>query len=121
VQRRKAQDYGEPDGGRVGGPEEAEHADDRGNRGDAKSPVPEQVQAQQRRGRPALRHVSAKRERKPIVPFTRARPFLGAGTAYEAQSLFVGHRLQNGERVIGAKLGMTSKVKRDALGIHEPV
>ena len=28
---------------------------------------------------------------------------------------------QNGERVIGAKLGMTSKVKRDALGIHEPV
>jgi 2-oxo-3-hexenedioate decarboxylase len=65
--------------------------------------------------------VSAERERKPIVPFTRAQPFLGAGTAYEAQSLFVGHRLADGERVIGAKLGMTSKVKRDALGIHEPV
>jgi 2-oxo-3-hexenedioate decarboxylase len=65
--------------------------------------------------------VSAERERKPIVPFTRAQPFLGTGTAYEAQSLFVGHRLQVGERVIGAKLGMTSKVKRAALGIGEPV
>ena len=31
------------------------------------------------------------------------------------------HRLQAGECVIGAKLGMTSKVKRDALGIGEPV
>jgi 2-oxo-3-hexenedioate decarboxylase len=67
------------------------------------------------------RLVSAERERKPIVPFSRAQPFLGAGTAYEVQSLFVGHRLQDGERVIGAKLGLTSKVKRDALGIHEPV
>ena len=49
--------------------------------------------------------ISAERERKPIVPFSRAQPFLGAGTAYEVQSLFVGHRLQDGERVIGAKLG----------------
>ena len=65
--------------------------------------------------------VSAERDRKPIVPFSRAQPFLGAAAAYEAQSLFVGHRLQGGERVIGAKLGMTSKVKRAALGIDEPV
>jgi len=65
--------------------------------------------------------VSAERERKPIVPFTRAQPFLSTGTAYEAQSLFVGHRLAGGERVVGAKLGMTSKVKRAALGIGEPV
>ena len=49
--------------------------------------------------------VSAERERKPIVPFTRAQPFLGTGTAYEAQSLFVGHRLADGERVIGAVPG----------------
>jgi 2-keto-4-pentenoate hydratase len=35
--------------------------------------------------------------------------------------LFVGHRLQDSERVIGAKLRMTSKVNRGALGIHEPV
>jgi 2-keto-4-pentenoate hydratase len=33
----------------------------------------------------------------------------------------VGHRLDAGERMIGAKLGLTSRVKRQALGIHEPV
>jgi 2-keto-4-pentenoate hydratase len=65
--------------------------------------------------------ITAERDRTPIVPFTRAQPFLDAKTAYEAQSFFVEHRLQHGERVIGAKLGLTSKVKRDALGIHEPV
>lgn len=65
--------------------------------------------------------VRAERERTPIVPFTRAQPFLGAATAYEAQSLFIGHRLRAGEQVIGAKLGMTSAVKRAALGIGEPV
>jgi 2-oxo-3-hexenedioate decarboxylase len=65
--------------------------------------------------------ISAERERKPIAPFTCAQPFLGAQAAYAVQSLFVGRRLQDGERVIGAKLGMTSKVKRAALGIGEPV
>ena len=33
----------------------------------------------------------------------------------------VEHRLQAGEQVIGTKLGLTSRVKRQALGIHEPV
>ena len=65
--------------------------------------------------------ISAERERTPVVPFTHARPFLDAKTAYQAQALFVGHRLQAGESLIGTKLGLTSKVKRDALGIHEPV
>jgi 2-oxo-3-hexenedioate decarboxylase len=65
--------------------------------------------------------VVAERERKPIVPFSREQPFLSSRTAYAAQELFVAHRLQAGERVIGAKLGMTSAVKRAALGISEPV
>jgi len=65
--------------------------------------------------------VRAERDRTPIVPFTRAQPFLSATTAYEAQTLFVEHRLSAGERVVGAKLGLTSKVKRLALGIHEPI
>jgi 2-oxo-3-hexenedioate decarboxylase len=65
--------------------------------------------------------IAAERDRTPIVPFTCTQPFLTAGAAYAAQSLFVGHRLQAGEQIIGAKLGMTSKAKRDALGIREPV
>ena len=48
-------------------------------------------------------------------------PFLDADTGYKAQALVVEHRVQAGEHLIGAKLGFTSKVKRLALGIHEPV
>ena len=65
--------------------------------------------------------IRAERERAPIAPFTRANPFLSVDTAYQAQALVVQHRLGAGEQLIGLKLGMTSKVKRSALGIHEPV
>ena len=65
--------------------------------------------------------ITAERDRTPIAPFTQASPYLDVDTAYKAQALVVEHRLDAGERVIGAKLGFTSKVKRLALGIHEPV
>lgn len=65
--------------------------------------------------------IEAERTREPVVPFTRAHPFLSVETAYKAQQLFVEHRLQNGEGLVGVKLGFTSRVKREALGIHEPV
>lgn len=65
--------------------------------------------------------LDAERRRTPVPPVTRKYPFLDLDTAYKAQALVVEHRLQAGERVIGAKLGMTSAVKRRALGIHEPV
>ncbi len=65
--------------------------------------------------------IRARLDRTPVPPFTRRLPFLRVDTAYEAQSLVVRHRLEAGERMIGAKLGLTSRVKRQALGIHEPV
>jgi 2-oxo-3-hexenedioate decarboxylase len=65
--------------------------------------------------------LDAERRRRPVAPLTRKYPFLDVETAYKAQALVVEHRLQAGERLIGAKLGMTSAVKRHALGIHEPV
>lgn len=65
--------------------------------------------------------IDAERTRTPIAPFTRRNPFLDAETAYKAQALVVEHRLHGGERVVGAKLGLTSAVKRRMLGIHEPV
>jgi 2-keto-4-pentenoate hydratase len=69
----------------------------------------------------AVALLAAERDAAPIAPFTRRNPFLGLDTAYQAQALTVEHRCASGERVIGLKLGMTSKVKRDALGIQEPV
>jgi 2-keto-4-pentenoate hydratase len=65
--------------------------------------------------------LAAERDASPIAPFTRRNPFLDINTAYEAQALIVEHHIRTGDRVIGLKLGMTSKVKRDALGIDEPV
>ena len=65
--------------------------------------------------------IEAERTRKPVAAFTRTQFFLGADTAYKAQALVVDHRLQAGEHLIGAKLGLTSRVKRAALGIDEPV
>ena len=65
--------------------------------------------------------VAAERDATPIAPFTRRNPFLSTDTAYAAQALTVRDRCRAGVRPVGFKLGMTSKVKRDALGIHEPV
>jgi len=65
--------------------------------------------------------IVAERERKPIAAFTDAYPFLDVGRAYEAQRLFIGDRVDGGEQVIGAKLGMTSRIKRAMLGVGQPV
>ena len=60
--------------------------------------------------------LAAARDRAPIRPFTKHNPFLSTAVGYATQELVVGDK-----RVVGIKLGMTSKVKRDALGIREPV
>ena len=65
--------------------------------------------------------IEAERTRTPIPPLTRSHPFLDAETAYKTQALVVDDRLRAGERIVGAKLGLTSRVKRSALGIDEPV
>jgi 2-oxo-3-hexenedioate decarboxylase len=65
--------------------------------------------------------IEAERTRTPITPFTRAYPFLDAETAYKAQWHVLEYRLTGGEELAGLKLGLTSRVKRDALGIQEPL
>jgi 2-oxo-3-hexenedioate decarboxylase len=69
----------------------------------------------------AGRLIDAERTRTPLSPFTNAYPFLDGETAYKAQWHVVEHRLAGGEELAGAKLGLTSQVKRDALGIQEPL
>ena len=63
----------------------------------------------------------AERERKAVPPFTDTQPFLDLATAYRAQRLGVEDRLERGERLVGAKLGMTSRVMRRAIGIKAPL
>jgi 2-keto-4-pentenoate hydratase len=54
-------------------------------------------------------------------PFTDADPGLDAETGYQVQRLVVQHRLDRGERLIGAKLGLTSRAKQEAMGVREPL
>jgi len=62
--------------------------------------------------------LAAERDRAPIRPFSKRNPFLSTDVGYATQEVLVERR---GGEVVGIKLGMTSKVKRDALGIREPV
>jgi len=64
---------------------------------------------------------AAERDRKPIRPFSDEYPFFDVGRAYQAQRLFVADHLNSGDRTIGAKLGMTSRVMRSMLGVDQPV
>lgn len=65
--------------------------------------------------------IEAERTRTPVPPLTRSHLFLDAETAYKIQALVVDDRLRAGERIVGVKLGLTSWVKRAALGLDEPV
>ena len=65
--------------------------------------------------------LAAERTRTPIQPFTRNNPFLDTAVGYAAQESLIEQKCAAGEWVVGFKLGLTSKVKRDALSIHEPV
>ena len=65
--------------------------------------------------------VVAERERKAIVPFTDAHPDLDLDTAYAAQHEVVRAKLDAGERIVGAKLGLTSRAKQQAMGVDSPL
>ena len=65
--------------------------------------------------------ILAEQERRAIAPFTHLNPELDTDTAYAAQRIVVQARLDNGERIIGAKLGLTSRVKQKAMGVDSPL
>ena len=65
--------------------------------------------------------ILAEQEHRAIAPFTHLNPELDIDTAYAAQRIVVQARLDNGERIIGAKLGLTSRVKQKAMGVDSPL
>ncbi len=66
----------------------------------------------------ALRAAEAKRV--PMAPLTVTYPDLTIGAAYQIQLAGVKARLDTGRRVIGKKIGLTSKAMQDLLGVGEP-
>ena len=58
--------------------------------------------------------------RVPIEPLTEREPDLGIADAYKIQEHAIRRRLALGDRVVGKKIGLTSRVVQQALGVGEP-
>jgi 2-oxo-3-hexenedioate decarboxylase len=59
-------------------------------------------------------------ERRERVSFAEEWPELDVSLAYEIQDATLEQRLQRGERLIGVKLGLTSKAKQERMNVDVP-
>lgn len=59
-------------------------------------------------------------ERRDRVKFTDEWPELDVATGYEIQDLTLQRRLDRGEKLIGIKLGLTSRAKQQRMGVDTP-
>ena len=58
--------------------------------------------------------------RRPIRPLLEREPDITIADAYRIQERFVARRVAAGERVVGKKIGATSKPVQDFLGVYQP-
>lgn len=59
-------------------------------------------------------------ERTTVEPLTNRHPGLSIEDAYLIQQRMIARRLEQGERVIGKKIGVTSQAVMDMLGVYQP-
>jgi 2-keto-4-pentenoate hydratase len=62
----------------------------------------------------------AERSRQPIAPLTTASPDIDVVDAYEIQLINIRQRVAEGARVVGHKVGLSSKVMQQMMGVDEP-
>jgi 2-keto-4-pentenoate hydratase len=62
----------------------------------------------------------AQQQCTPLDPLTNRFPDLNIAQAYQIQLVAIRNRLKEGRRVVGKKIGLTSKAMQDLLGVHEP-
>src|SRR3990167_3554746 len=62
----------------------------------------------------------ALRTRKTIAPLIEQDPSLTLDDAYAINLDFLSRRVADGEKVVGKKIGVTSKAVQDMLGVHQP-
>src|SRR4051812_8649887 len=58
--------------------------------------------------------------RPPIEPLTDRAPDLRVEDAYAIQSRVIERRIAGGTRMVGRKIGLTSKPMQEMLGVNEP-
>lgn len=62
----------------------------------------------------------ALRDRRTVRPLIERDPSLTIDDAYAISLDFLARRRRSGERVVGKKIGVTSKAVQDMLGVHQP-
>lgn len=63
---------------------------------------------------------AALRGRTPVPPLKGRVPGLDIDLAYAISTALLDLRLADGERIVGRKIGVTSKAVQDMLGVHQP-
>ena len=62
----------------------------------------------------------ALRARRTLAPLIEREPDIGIDDAYAISRHMLGRRQAQGERLVGKKIGVTSKAVQDMLGVHQP-
>ncbi|NBR31034.1 MAG: 2-oxopent-4-enoate hydratase [Sphingomonadaceae bacterium] len=62
----------------------------------------------------------AMRDRRTVPPLMGRDPSLTIDDAYAISLDFLARRRRDGEKVVGKKIGVTSKAVQDMLGVHQP-
>ncbi|HUN90956.1 MAG TPA: 2-oxopent-4-enoate hydratase [Burkholderiaceae bacterium] len=62
----------------------------------------------------------ALRNRSVVEPLTNRHPDITIPDAYRIQQRMIGRRLQGGARVVGKKIGVTSRAVMNMLGVYQP-
>jgi 2-keto-4-pentenoate hydratase len=68
----------------------------------------------------AVSLIQAARDRKTITPLTDSYPELTLDEAYRVQQVTIESRLDEGARVVGKKIGLTSPAMQQMFGVNEP-
>ena len=74
----------------------------------------------QRRDELAADLAQAERSRVPMAPLTDAHPDINVVDAYEIQLINIRQRVAEGARVVGHKVGLSSKAMQQMMGVDEP-
>jgi 2-oxo-3-hexenedioate decarboxylase len=72
-------------------------------------------------GSAAAALLEAEERARPITPLTDDWPDLDVALAYAAQDRALDLRRERGERVVGIKLGLTSRAKQERMGVDQPI
>ncbi|THF61851.1 2-oxopent-4-enoate hydratase [Pseudothauera nasutitermitis] len=59
-------------------------------------------------------------KREVLAPLTERHPEIAIDDAYHVQQRMIARRLEAGERVVGKKIGVTSKAVMNMLGVYQP-